>query len=323
LFSPYQLTRGSGDDKVPAEQDQATGLTVHSLYGQTVRPTAEMLQGIDLIVVDLQDIGARFYTYVTTVGYLLEEAARRGIGVMVLDRPNPIGGWVIEGPTSDEALNSFVAYRPMPIRHGLTIGELARLFNAEQRIGADLSVVEMKGWTRSMWFDETGLMWVNPSPNMRNQWQAAVYPGIGAIEGSNLSVGRGTDTPFEQLGAPWIDGAELAAVLNARRIPGVRFYPVAFTPVSSKYANERCEGIFLVVTDRTVLRPVRVGLEVASALLRLYPGQFVLDTSLSLLGSKAVLARLKAGDDPAAIAASLAGDEARWRLLRSKYLLYR
>jgi len=307
---------------VPSSRDEATGLPIHSLYGKTRRPTDEMLAGIDTMVVDIQDIGARFYTYITTLGYVMEEAARRKIAVVVLDRPNPIGGWIVEGPTSDQDLASFVAYLPMPIRHGLTLGELARLFNAERSMGANLTVVAMKGWDRSMWFDETGLMWLNPSPNMRNQNQAMLYPGIGAIEGSNLSVGRGTDTPFEQIGAPWIDGVELASALNARRVPGVSFYPVAFTPASSKYANERCEGVFLVVTDRAAMRPVRVGFEVASALGRLYPSKFTLETSQALVGSKAVMARLKAGDDPAAIAASLAADEARWRSRRAAYLVY-
>ena len=283
-----------------------------------------MLAGIDQLVIDIQDIGARFYTYITTMGYVMEEAAKRKIPVMVLDRPNPIGGWVVEGPTSDKDLSSFVAYLPMPIRHGLTLGELARLFNGENKIGADSDGRGDEGMDRrSMWFDETGLMWVNPSPNMRNQLQATLYPGFGAIEGSNISVGRGTDTPFEQFGAPWIDGTELAAALNARQIPGVSFYPVTFTPTSSKYANEKCEGVFMVVTDRAVMRPVRVGFEVASALCRMYPSHYKLETTQALLGSKTVMARLKAGDDPAAIASSLAADEARWRLRRAPYLIYR
>jgi uncharacterized protein YbbC (DUF1343 family) len=323
LFSPEHGIRGVLDDTVPAEKDEKTGLTIHSLFGETRRPTAQMLEGIDTLVIDLQEIGARFYTYIATMGYVMEEAAKRGIKVVVLDRPNPIGGSLIEGPVSDPDRLAFVAYYPMPIRHAMTMGELARLFNGENKIGADLTVVEMRGWRRDTWFDETGLPWVNPSPNMRNMIAAEVYPGIGAIEGANLSVGRGTDTPFEQIGAPWIDGAKLAEELNGRRLAGVRFYPVAFTPVSSKYANQACQGVFIIVTDRDALRPVRVGLEIASVLVRLYGDQFKLADTLVLLGSRADLTRVLAGEDPAQVAAGWAAGEAKWRLLRAKYGIYR
>ena len=244
--------------------------------------------------------------------------------VVVLDRPNPINGFQIEGPALDKAQLGFTGYfAPMPIRHGLTIGELARLFNGENKIGADLTVVAAKNWQRDAWFDETALPWINPSPNMRNLIQATLYPGIGAIETTNLSVGRGTDTPFEQVGAPWIDGAALAEALNARRIPGVRFYPVRFTPTSSKYAGQECQGVFLIVTDRTALRPVRLGVEIAAMLHKLYGATFELDAAERLFGSREGLARIRAGDDPAAIAASWSAAEARWRLLRAPYLLYR
>jgi uncharacterized protein YbbC (DUF1343 family) len=243
--------------------------------------------------------------------------------VVVLDRPNPVDGWQIEGPSLDKdltiGLNNYFA---MPVRHGLTLGELARLFNGENKIGADLTVVAMKNWSRDDWFDETSLEWTPPSPNMRNLNEAAVYPGIGMIEGSNISVGRGTDTPYEHIGAPWIDGVTLAAALNARNLAGVRFYPEHFTPASSKYAGHECHGVFLIVTDRAALHPVRVGIEIASALHRLYASQYQLEGSLYLLGSRGTLARVAAGDDPAAIAASWGASEARWRLLRSKYLLY-
>ncbi len=180
----------------------------------------------------------------------------------------------------------------------------------------------MKNWRRDEWYDETGLGWINPSPNMRNLYEAALYPGIGAFESTNISVGRGTDTPFEHVGAPWIDGARLADELNARQLPGVRFYPVTFTPTSSKFANQECHGVFIVVTDREAVRPVRVGAEIAAALLKLFPGQFQIDAAARLFGSKAGLERLKAGDDPASIARSWGADEARWRRLRAKYLLY-
>ena len=230
LFSPEHGIRGELDGPVPSGRDVRTGLPVHSLYGETRRPTEAMLRGLDTVVVDLQDAGARFYTYATTVAYLLEAAARHGLRVVVLDRPNPIGGREVEGPRLDRESLGFTGYFPTPVRHGLTLGELARLFNGEREIGADLEVVPMRGWTRDHWFDETGVTWVDPSPNLRNLHQALLYPGIGAIEGANLSVGRGTDTPFEQIGAPWIDGPALARELNRAGLPGLRVYPVSFTP---------------------------------------------------------------------------------------------
>ena len=322
LFSPEHGIRGILDEKVDSSKDEKTGLPIHSLYGATNRPTAEMLQGIDTLVFDLQDIGARFYTYMTTMGYVMEEAAKRNIAVVVLDRPNPVNGVSIEGPLVDQSELSFVAYHPMPIRHGMTLGELARLLNAEKKIGANLTVVDAKYWDRDSWFDQTGLTWINPSPNMRNMVAANLYTGIGAIEASNVSVGRGTDAPFEQFGAPWIDGPRLAAELNGRNLPGVRFYPVSFTPSSSRFANELSNGVFIIVTDREALRPVRVGLEVASALYRLFPQAFELDKVGRLFGADTVR-RIRAGEDPGAIAASWARGESAWRLLRSKYLSYR
>ncbi len=322
LFSPEHGIRGILDEKVPSSKDAKTGLVIHSLYGETRRPTPAMLAGVDTLVIDLQDIGTRFYTYMTTMAFVMEEAVKAGIEVVVLDRPNPITGWRIEGPTLDEASLGFTGYMPMPTRHGLTLGELAGLFNGERGIKAKLTVVGMRHWDRSQWFDETGLPWVNPSPNMRNLIQATLYPGIGSIEATNLSVGRGTDTPFEQIGAPWIDGVELAAALNARGLAGVSFYPVRFTPASSKYAKEACGGVFMIVTDREALRPARLGLEIVAVLSRLYPDKYKIDPGDRLFGSRAALTRVLAGEDPAAIAASWAADEARWRLLRAKYLLY-
>jgi uncharacterized protein YbbC (DUF1343 family) len=322
LFSPEHGIRGILDEEVPSSRDEKTGLVIHSLYGKTRRPTDEMLQGIDTMVVDLQDVGARFYTYMSTMGHVLEEAARRNIRVVVLDRPNPVNGWQIEGPTIDRDLIGFVAWFAMPVRHGMTLGELAKLFNAENKIGADLVVVPMKNWARGQWFDDTGLPWINPSPNMRNLTQATLYPGIGSIEYANISVGRGTNAPFEQIGAPWIDGVALAAALNERELPGIRFYPVRFTPTSSKYKDEACQGVYMTVTDREALRPVRVGLEIASALSRMYGTKFDLGTTVKLTGSAAQLAQVAAGTDPAKIAATWSADESKWRLLRAKYLLY-
>jgi uncharacterized protein YbbC (DUF1343 family)/CubicO group peptidase (beta-lactamase class C family) len=323
LFSPEHGIRGEADDKVESTRDEKTGVVIHSLYGDTRRPTQAMLDGLDVVVVDLQDVGARFYTYPVAVAYLLEEAVKRKLPVVVLDRPNPVDGFDIEGPAQDPDGNRYVGYLPMPVRHGLTIGELVRLFNDEGRIGADLSVVPMKNWRRDDWFDDTGLAWVNPSPNMRNMVAATVYPGIGAIEGTNVSVGRGTDTPFEQIGAPWIDGRTLAAALNASALPGIRFYPVTFTPAAgAKLGGQVCQGVFLIVTDRDRLRPVRVGLQIASTLSRLYGAQFELEDAATLFGPKAMLEKIRAGADPAAIAASWTADEAKWRLTRAKYLLY-
>lgn len=323
LFSPEHGIRGILDAKVPSEKDEKTGLAIHSLYGETRRPGDEMLQGIDTLVVDLQDIGTRFYTYMTTMAFVLEEAARRNITVVVLDRVNPINGVQIEGPAAEKAPSSFTSYFPrMPIRHGMTMGELAKLFNGENKIGADLLVVPLRNWRRDQWFDETGQVWINPSPNMRNLIQATLYPGIGAIETTNISVGRGTDSPFEQIGAPWIDGVKLADALNNRRLPGIRFYPVRFTPTASKYAKEECQGVFMVVTDRVALRPVRVGAEIAAALARLYGAKYEIEAAARLFGWPEGLARLRAGDDPAVATTSWSAAEARWRLLRAKYLIY-
>jgi uncharacterized protein YbbC (DUF1343 family) len=282
-----------------------------------------MLDGLDAVVIDLQDVGVRFYSYPVAAAYFLEEAVKRKLPVILLDRPNPIGGLEVEGPVQDAGGNRYVGYLPMPIRHGLTIGELVSLFNGEGHIGADLTVVPMKNWRRAAWFEDTGLMWMNPSPNMRNMVAATIYPGIGAIEQTNLSVGRGTDTPFEHLGAPWIDGAALADALNQRGLPGVRFYPVTFTPsAGAKLAGETCRGVFVSVVERERVRPVRLGLEIAAALSRLYGEQFRLEDAAALFGSRETLRKIREGVDPAVIADSWRAGEAAWRATRSKYLLY-
>ena len=322
LFSPEHGIRGQLNGPVPSSKDQDTGLTIHSLYGDTRRPTAEMLSGIDTIVVDLQDIGARFYTYVSSVAYVLEAAKTLGVEVMVLDRPNPINGFSIEGPMLDISALGFTGYFPMPIRHGLTIGELSKLINAETNINADLKIINMENWRRELWFDQTGLPWVNPSPNIRNLTQAILYPGIGALEGSNLSVGRGTDTPFEQIGAPWIDAVALSKTLNERILPGVSFYPIGFTPKSDKYVGEHCNGISIIVTDRNKLKPVRIAIEIASVLYRLYGDTYELDSTEKLLGSQDTITRIRAGEDPEKIVSTWEIDEIKWRQLRTRYLLY-
>ena len=285
LFSPEHGIRGDVDAKVASTRDEKTGLQIHSLYGETTRPTESMLEGIDTLVFDVMDVGVRFYTYETTMAYVMEEAARHKIKMVVLDRVNPITGFRIEGPTLDKDLLSMVGYFPMPIRHGMTMGELAKTFNAENKIGADLTVVPVRNWRREQWFDETGVPWVSPSPNMRNLNEATLYPGICIIEGANVSVGRGTDTPFEHFGAPWMDGVRLAAALNARRLPGVRFYPTSFTPTGSRFKGELCSGVFVIVTDREALQAVRLGVEVASAIYRQHPTAFEIDRILRLLGS--------------------------------------
>ena len=322
LFSPEHGLRSDLDAAVPSSVDARSGLPVFSLYGETRRPTTAMLRGIDTLVVDLQDVGARFYTYATTMGYLLEEAARSRIEVVVLDRPNPLGGTTIEGPSLERGELGFTAYFPMPIRHGLTLGELARVFNAEGKIGANLSVIGVRYWQRDAWFDETGLPWVAPSPNLRSLQSTLLYPGVATIEGANVSVGRGTDTPFQLIGAPWIDGVRLAAELNGREIPGVRFYPVSFTPTSSRHQGERCGGVSIVLTDRERLPIVRLGLELASALDHLYGPRFELDRIAGLFGRE-VVNRLRNREPPQRIVDSWAAREAAWRRLRAPYLLYR
>lgn len=322
LFSPEHGLRSDVDAAVPSGVDARSNLPVYSLYGETRRPTAAMLRGIDTLVIDLQDVGARFYTYATTMAYVLEEAARSNLEVIVLDRPNPLGGTVIEGPSLERSELSFTAYFPMPIRHGLTLGELARLFNVEGRIGAKLSVIGVRYWQRDAWFDDTGLPWVAPSPNLRSLQSALLYPGVATIEGANVSVGRGTDTPFQLIGAPWIDGVRLAAELNARDIPGVRFYPVTFTPTASQHQGERCGGVSIVLMDRERLPVVRLGLELASALDHLYGPRFELDRVAGLFG-RDVVNRLRNGESPQRIVDTWGPQEAAWRRLRAPHLLYR
>jgi len=326
IFSPEHGVTGTLDTaQIGNSRDAATGVTVYSVYGATDaqrRPPPEILQTLDAVVFDIQDAGVRWYTYATTLGYFLEACAQARIPLIVLDRPNPITGAFVEGPVSESGRESFTNYHPLPVRHGMTLGELARLFNAERKIGADLKVVAMSGWQRGDWFDSTGLLWVNPSPNLRNLTEAALYPGVAMVEGTNVSVGRGTDTPFELLGAPWIDARQLAAYLNARQIEGVRFVPVSFTPVSATYANQLCHGIHLMVTDRDGLDAPELGLELASALMKLFPQQYEPQHLLGALANDSAWKALQAGEDPRRIA-----DDAREALtqflsVRARYLLY-
>ncbi|CDM65440.1 hypothetical protein PYK22_01441 [Pyrinomonas methylaliphatogenes] len=323
LFSPEHGIRGALDEKVPDSRDEKTGLPIYSLYGDTRRPKPEQLRDLDALVFDIQDIGARFYTYISTLGYVMEEAAKARIPVYVLDRPNPINGLDVEGPLADADKLSFTAYHTIPVRHGMTVGELARLFNEERKIGCELHVIEMRGWRRAMWFDQTNLTWINPSPNMRSLTEATLYPGIGLLETTNLSVGRGTDTPFELIGAPWLDGQRLAAYLNEREIPGVRFVPVRFTPRASVFKGEECGGVNIVITDRQRFRPVRTGIEIAAALHKLYPQEWRVDDYVRLLANEETLARLKRGEAPEAIESSWQEELEKFLRARERALIYR
>ncbi len=322
LFSPEHGLRGQADEPIGDTVDEKTGLPVYSLYGPRQRPTAEMLRGLDTLVFDIQDIGARFYTYITTMGYALEEAAARGIRFIVLDRPNPITGQDVEGPVADPDVRSFTAYHSIPIRHGMTIGELALLFNAERQIGADLHVVKMEGWRREYWFDQTGQEWVNPSPNMRSLTAATLYPGIALLETTNVAVGRGTDRPFELFGAPWMDGRRVAEELNRRGIPGVRFVPIRFTPRASIFAGEECGGVAIVITERAAVRPVRLGIEIAVVLHRLYPETWRIEPFGRLLAHRRTLELLKSGADAETIERAWQAELEQFRQIRRRYLLY-
>ncbi|MGC9224711.1 MAG: exo-beta-N-acetylmuramidase NamZ domain-containing protein [Terracidiphilus sp.] len=326
IFSPEHGIAGVLDTTaIGNSRDAATGVPIYSVYGGTDarrRPTAEELAGVDTIVYDIQDVGVRFYTYESTLGYFLEAAAKAGKRIVVLDRPDPLGGAYIQGPVLDTGRESFVGYWRTPVRHGMTVGELARLFNSERAIGARLTVVRMQGWQRGDWFDSTGRVWVNPSPNLRSLTEAELYPGIGMIEGANISVGRGTDTPFELVGAPWIHAAALAHYLNARAIDGVRFVPVRFTPTASKYADQICRGVNIMVSNREALDAPELGLEVAAALEHLYPGDFKAAEIDGLMRNKAALDALVAGEDPRRIAEDWQDADNKFETERAKYLLY-
>lgn len=322
LFSPEHGIRGLADEKLSDTRDEVTGLPVYSLYGETRRPKPEQLKDLDALVYDIQDVGVRFYTYTATLGNVMEEAAKAKVPVFVLDRPNPINGVDVEGPIADADKFSFTAYYAIPVRYGMTIGELARFFNQEKQIGADLRVIELENWRRAMWLDATGLTWINPSPNMRSLTEAALYPGIGLLETTNVSVGRGTDTPFEVVGAPWIDGPKLAAYLNARRIPGVRFVPIQFKPTASVFKNEDCSGINIVITDRARFQSVFTGLEMAVALHSLYPADWKVDSYLRLLVSSDALSRLKHGESADELTRSWRPALENFQRQRARALIY-
>jgi uncharacterized protein YbbC (DUF1343 family)/CubicO group peptidase (beta-lactamase class C family) len=320
LFSPEHGIRGQLDEKVPDGKDEKTGLPVYSLYGERRTPLPEQLKGLDALVYDIQDIGCRFYTYGSTMGNCMEAAAKANAKFFVLDRVNPINGRSVEGPIYT-GKPSFTAYHTIPLRHGMTLGELARMFNEERGWKTDLTVIELEGWSRSMWYDETGLPWINPSPNMRSLTAAALYPGVGLHE-SALSVGRGTGTPFEVVGAPYIDDLKLAAELTRFKLAGVRFIPIRFTPTYSTFKDKPCGGVSIVVTDREKLNAVDVGIAIGLAVQKLYPNEFALQKVQTLLQHTPTIEALKAGKTISQIKAAWESELTDFKRRRQKFLLY-
>jgi len=323
IFNPEHGLFGKLDEaSIDNSVDPLTGIRVYSLYGATRRPTREMLAGIDTLVFDIQDIGTRFYTYISTMGHAMQAAAENGVGFMVLDRPNPINGVSVGGPVLDDGKQSFTGFHTLPVRHGMTIGELARMFRAELGLDLDLEVVPLESWRRTDYFDDTGLPWVNPSPNMRNLAEALLYPGIGLLETTNLSVGRGTATPFELFGAPWLDGQQLAGDLQRLGLPGVAFSAVAFTPSASKFEAEPCQGVSMRITDRTRFDPLQTGFEIALQLRRGYPQQWDIDSYGKLLGNEAVLQAVRDGHSYAEILDIYRPGLENFKRRRTAYLIY-
>ena len=323
LFSPEHGLAGRNDEKIASSKDPSTGLPIYSLYGETQRPTDQMLAGIDALVFDVQDAGVRFYTYTATMAYCMEEAAKRKIAFFVLDRPNPMGGEIVEGPMLDPDKLSFVGYFPMPVRYGLTIGELAQLFNAENHIGAELHVIAMKNWHRNYFFESTGIKWIPPSPNLRTTKGSILYPGIEILQNAGISVGRGTQTPFEEFGAPWLNGEEVAAALNERHLPGLHFTAQPFIPIGGPYGGQRCGGVGIRITDRFTARSMRTGLEIAVILQKLYPKQFEFEKLLLLVGNADTIQQLQSGVTPEKIVANWAPSLATFDQVRRKYFLYK
>ena len=322
LFSPEHGFAGTLDQTQIADaQDTTTGLIIHSLYGKTRVPTAEMLAGIDTLVFDIQDIGTRFYTYISTMGNAMKAAGEHGVRFVVLDRPNPIGGVDVQGPVLDAGRESFVGFHRIPVRHGMTVGELARMFQTEQNIDVDLQVVPIEGWNRDQLFDATGRLWVNPSPNIRNLNQALLYPGVGLWEMTNLSVGRGTDTPFELIGASWINAVEFARSLNAAKLAGIRFVPVHFTPKASQYESQRCGGVHLIITQRDSFDPLRTGLQLAVTLRAMYPSQWETSKRDRLLSSRKVADGILAGQSVDQLIASYETELAAFIKRRQEFLM--
>jgi uncharacterized protein YbbC (DUF1343 family) len=322
LFSPEHGLAGRNDEAVASTKDRATGLPVYSLYGDGRRPTDEMLKGIDALVFDIQDAGVRFYTYTATMGYCMEEAAKHHIAFYVLDRPNPLGGTIVEGPMLDADKTSFVAYMPLPVRYAMTIGELAQFFNTENHINAELHVIPMRNWHRNYFFESTGIRWIPPSPNLRTLKGSIVYPGLEILQSAGVSVGRGTETPFEEFGAPWMRGDEVADALNARHLPGLRFVNQPFIPVIGLYSGQRCGGVGVRITDRQAVRAMRLGIEVAAILRKMYPEKFDVEKLITLIGNAETIRQLQVGTAPEQIVEGWLTDLSAFDKVRKKYLLY-
>ena len=323
LFSPEHGFYGKAEGVVGHTVHAPTGMPIHSLYTKDRAPNAESLKDIDTLVFDIQDIGCRFYTYIATMGEAMQVAHRHKLRFVVLDRPNPIGGVDVGGPMRDDGEQRFVAWHNLPVRHGMTVGELARMFDQELELGCDLVVVQMKGWQRRSWFDATGQTWVDPSPNMRGPTQALLYPGVGLLETTNLSVGRGTDTPFEVLGAPWMDGPKLARAIHAARVPGLRCVPILFSPTTSKHAKKKCSGVRFVITNRSVFDPIRLGIELACALRRLHRKAWDMTRYNRLLANREVFDLIAKGKRPATILQAIQKQVGPFYQRRARFLLYK
>jgi uncharacterized protein YbbC (DUF1343 family) len=329
LFSPEHGIRGTAapGERVASGFDERTGLPIHSLYGETRKPTPAMLRGVEALVFDIQDIGARPYTYIYTMALGMEAAREAGLPFVVLDRPNPINGVAVEGNLLEPAFATFVGMYPIPVRHGMTAGELARLFNREFGIGADLTVIEVEGWRRDQWWDETALPWVNPSPNIRRLEAAIHYPGTVFFEGTNLSAGRGSAMPFEQIGAPWLRADEVVQSMNALALPGVRFETVAFTPRTpgdGKFADTPVRGVRLVLTDREVYRPVAASLTLIATIRQLHPREFAWQVAhFDRLAGTDRLRHAIERDGLAALLREWEAEAERFRMSREPFLLYR
>ena len=324
LFSPEHGLYGTKDEKVGDAVDEKTGLPVLSLYGKTRRPTKEMLANLDVLVFDIQDVGCRFYTYISTLGLCMEEAAKDNVAFVVLDRPNPISGTRVEGPLADDAHLGFTAYTNLPLVHGMTVGELAEYYNGEKKIGAKLTVIPMQGWTRDMYWEQTGVTWRNPSPNLRSPNQAVLYPAIGLLEASNIAVGRGTDLPFEQFGAPYVNGDKLAQALTDLALPGVTFAPTSWTPDDPihKFNGEKVNGVKVTVTDRNAFDSTAAGMAFAWTLKRLYPGQWKSEELVKMAQNDSAVTKLFTLSDPKQANLIWQGDLEAWKAIRAKYLKY-
>ena len=323
LFSPEHGLAGRNDENVASGKDAATGLPIFSLYGENRRPTDDMLKNIDALVFDVQDAGVRFYTYTTTMAYCMEEAAKHHISFYVLDRPNPLGGEIIEGPSLDADKTAFTAYTTIPIRYGLTIGELAQYFNNENQIQCDLHVIAMKNWHRNYFFESTGIRWTPPSPNLKTLKGSIIYPGLEILQNAGVSVGRGTEAPFEEFGAPWIVGSDVASDLNELHLPGLRFSDQPFIPVSGLYGGRRCGGVGIRVTDKQAVRSLRMGIEIATILKKRYPTDFDPAKLINLLGNQETIDMLEKGSSPDEIVNSWTPSLTQFDATRRKYFIYK